>query len=166
MRNKDSIERVATDLEIDEQLDLHTTGWKAQRIGLAFMFLLVLLAAIGLFGDGLLSKSKFSEHNIAIESQRFFRYEARMPLKIKVENNAASETTVSFPNYYLDELEIESIIPEPYANNFLNDQVQYVFKGGGNINITFYLVPQNFGKLEGSVTVNDQPFLLNHFIFP
>ena len=164
--NKDSIERVSTELEIDEQLDLHKKGWKAQRAGLMFMFILVLLAAAGLFGDGLLSKNKMSGNNVTIEAERFYRYEARMKLKIKVMEAAGDQTVISFPSSYLKDLEIESIVPEPDANSISGNSVQYVFKGKGNLSATFYFVPQKFGKLEGVVGVNEHAFLLNHFIFP
>jgi hypothetical protein len=164
--NKESIERVNTSLEIDEQINLHKKGWKAQAVGLAFMYILVLLAAVGLFGDGLLSKNKLTEQNITIESQRFYRYEARMELKIDVPDTDSDRTVISLPSHYLKDFEIESIVPEPESNSISNDKVNYVFKGSGNLNVTFYLVPQKVGKLEGTLGVNEHAFLLNHFIFP
>lgn len=47
------IEIVKTDLQIKEELDAHRKGWTAQRVGLTLMYLLVIAAAVGFFGDGL-----------------------------------------------------------------------------------------------------------------
>ena len=55
-KRKHTVEVIKTDLEINEELDLHEKGWKFQRIGWIFIFLLVALSAFGFFGDGLASK--------------------------------------------------------------------------------------------------------------
>ena len=52
-KRKHTVEVIKTDLEINEELDLHEKGWKFQRIGWIFIFLLVALSAFGFFGDGL-----------------------------------------------------------------------------------------------------------------
>ncbi|MBD0294127.1 MAG: hypothetical protein ICV84_02845, partial [Flavisolibacter sp.] len=56
-QQKHTVEEVKTDLEIDEDLDLHEKGWKLQRFGWFFIFALVILAALGVFGDGIASKT-------------------------------------------------------------------------------------------------------------
>ena len=55
MANK-PLEKIKTDLQINEHLDAHQTGFIVQRIGLAFIIAFVVVAAIGLFGDGIISK--------------------------------------------------------------------------------------------------------------
>jgi hypothetical protein len=164
-RQNDQIESVKPELEIDEQIALHHTGWKFQLGGMIFMFTVVLLAAIGMFGNGLLSKVKESSNEIIFEYDRFFRHEAIMEVKIHVDKTE-NDTQISFPATYLKNFEIESIVPEPFGNTTENGQVNYTFKGSGPCDVTFYLVPQKAGKMDGSVTINEKKFAVNHFIFP
>ena len=160
------IEVVRTSLQIDEQLDAHRRGWVAQRYGFAFIYLLIVLAAIGIFGDGFTSSSRESGNSITVESERFYRFEARMEVKITAPNSAEAEVTVAFPNDYLQQFRIESIQPEPKENRHVNGGVRYTFEGSGDMDIRFYLIPQKVGAISGTVTVNDNKFSLNHFIYP
>lgn len=157
---------VRTDMEIDEQLDAHRRGWVAQRYGLVFIFSLIVLAAIGVFGDGVTSSSRESANSVTVESERFYRFEASMDIKISVSNSADGEVTVAFPNDYLQGFRIESIQPEPKENKNVDGEVRYIFQGSGNFDITFFLIPQQVGSIRGSVTVNENKFSLNHFIYP
>jgi hypothetical protein len=164
-KNKGSVEHISTDLQIDEKIRMQENGWKVQAAGLIFILVLVLSAAIGLFGDGVISKKKLAENSIEIEYQKFYRFEARMELKIKSEN-ATEGLMISFPNSYLEHFEIESILPEPSSNKFESDKVQYRFAGKDHIDVTFYLIPRKVGNIEGSLQVSENQFQINHFIFP
>lgn len=159
------IEEVKTTLEIEEHLDLHKKGWVAQRIGLIFIFLLVASAALGLFGDGLLSTVKIARTDSTIEFDRFFRFEARMPINVEV-SNAKRDVIVSFANDYLSDVRIESIVPEPVGNKIDNGRVEYTFKLQERGKIVFYLVPQSVGTIEGDLIVNESTYQLSHFIYP
>jgi hypothetical protein len=127
---------------------------------------LVSCGAIGLFGDGIASKNTLEENRIRIESERFYRFEARMALQVYVETNDKAGTTVTFPVRYLKNFEIASILPAPRGNKFEDDHVQYSFEGNGPAHLTFFLVPRKVGPVEGSIKVNETQFSLNHFIFP
>ena len=165
-KTSQDIEMVRTDLQIDEQLDAHRRGWVAQRYGLVFIFSLILLAAIGIFGDGITSSSRESTNSVTVESERFYRFEARMELKIAASNSAEGEVTVAFPNAYLQQFRIESIQPEPKESRNVNGEVRYIFEGSGDMDITFFLIPQKVGDISGTVAVNENTFSLNHFIYP
>jgi hypothetical protein len=164
-KNKTTVEQVTTDLQMDEQIQMQENGWKFQAIGLLFIIALVLAAALGLFGDGILSQKKQASNDIQIEYERFYRFEARMPVKIKVEDTGV-RLMVSFPNSYLQNFEIESILPEPNNNTFEGDRVQYEFDGKDRMNVTFYLIPRKVGNFQSSIEVNQSHFQINHFIFP
>ena len=163
--SKRQVERIRTDLEIDEHLPMQETGWKIQLAGLIFIFTLVFTAAIGLYGDGLASTKKLVNNNVVIEYQRFYRFESSMDIKVNV-GSAVNDVVVSFPAEYLKNLHVESIVPEPDGNAFKNHRVEYTFKGKDSMFITFYFVPQKAGTLKGYVQVNETRFDINHFIFP
>ena len=164
-KSKSSVEHVSTDLQMDEQIRMQENGWKFQAIGLVLMFVLVLAAAIGLFGDGLVSKTKQNIDAIEIEHERFHRFEAKMPLKITARDNDGG-MTVSFPTTYLESFEIESILPEPNGNRFDAGKVRYDFRGKDEMSVIFYLIPRKRGSIQGTIEVNNTRFAINHYIFP
>jgi hypothetical protein len=162
---KQQIENIKPELEIDEHLDSHRRGFRIQKIGLLVILAMVVLAALGLFGDGVLSKKTVTSKSAEIQYQRFYRFEARMEVKIELlafENS----NVVSFPKEYLKEFEIESINPDPESTNFKGNTSEFVFNGPGNGIITFFLVPRKVGSVEGEVSVNGDRFELSHFIYP
>lgn len=167
MPPKESVERVKTDLEIEEHLPMHERGWKVQAVGMYLILALVLTAAAGLYGDGLVSKKRVSENFATVEYQRFYRFQARMELKIELKiPGGANEAIVRFPGKYLESFQVDSVLPEPEKNVITGEQVEYHFNGTGNAAITFYLIPQRIGAVDGSIEVDKIRFDVNHFIFP
>ena len=65
------------DLQIDEDMEFQRRSWIVQRIGWAIFALVILLAALGLFGDGILSDTKAGQEEGALwlEYPRFERFE-------------------------------------------------------------------------------------------
>jgi hypothetical protein len=165
-KHQHSVERIKTTLQIEEHLRAQEFGWKFQAAGLCLILVLILCGAIGLFGDGIASKNKLEDNLITIESERFYRFEARMPLQVSVENNDKAGITVTFPAHYLKNFEIGSILPSPKENKLEGDHVQYLFEGTGPAHLIFFLIPRKIGPVEGTIKVNETQFPLNHFIFP
>jgi hypothetical protein len=166
MKKAKRLERIKTDLQIEEYLDYQERGYGIQKAGLFFIGAMVLLAAIGMFGDGVISKMVMSEGDVKVESERFYRHEAKMEMKVQLLGSDGIENTISFPNQYLTNFEVQSIVPEPKTNRVDGDKVHYSFEGAGNINVSFILIPHTVGKIKGSIDVNKHTFALNHFIFP
>ena len=163
---KHTIEVVKTDLEINEELDLHEKGWKLQRIGWIFILLLVALSVFGFFGDGLASKTAITDTQAKIQYDRFYRREARMEMKVDLPNSTNSPVQIAFPNNYIKNFRLESILPEPANIKVENNQVHYFFDGQGSMNIIFYLIPQKAGNIHGFLRINETQFPINHFIYP
>jgi len=162
---RELVEHVKTDLEIDEHLPMQERGWNVRKIGLFFIMAMVLIAAVGFYGDGPVSKRKVGNSISSVEYQRFYRFQARMELTAKVNGND-NRVSVTFPGKYLEHFQVESIIPEPEKNIMKGDKLQYLFNGSGDFTITFYFVPRSIGEIDGSIEINDNRFELNHFIFP
>jgi hypothetical protein len=162
---KSDFENITPQLEINEHAESHKQGFKIQRIGMFAIIAFVLLAALGLFGDGVLSKRSASSKSAMIEYQRFYRFEARMEIKIEL-LAFGNSNVVSFPKEYLKEFQIESITPSAESTNFKGSRSEFVFNGPGNGIITFYLVPRKVGNVEGEILVNGESFTLSHFIYP
>jgi hypothetical protein len=153
-------------LDIDEKLKDHILGWKVQTGGIIFIFLIVLSAALGLYGDGILSKRTISSLGNIIAYDYFTRLENRMPLKVMVAPTPPDRAVISFSNHYLEKFRIEAIVPEPSDVNVSEANIHYTFKSKGDFTVVFYLVPQDFGSVEGTLSINDHSLKINHFIFP
>lgn len=165
-RQKHTVEVVKTDLEIQEYLDSQERGWRTQRIGWVIILALVVLAALGLFGDGVASKKTVTQSGTTVEYERFYRQEAIMELKVDLAQAPGSRSVIAFPNQYLEKFTIESIVPEPRENRVENRQVAYFFEGTPPMKVVFRLVPQRAGSIDGSVRVNNLTIPLTHFIYP
>jgi hypothetical protein len=165
-QHKYSVEVIEPEIELDERLDLHEKGWAFQKIGIVFLFLLVVSAAIGLFGQGVLSRQSYAASGAEITFERFFRQEARMSLEISIHSAPGNKTIVSFPNQYLKDFRIESILPEPRENRLEGNRIDYVFEGSAPMELVFYVIPQKIGSQEGEVRINDVSFQVAHFIYP
>lgn len=165
-QQKHTVEVIKPDVELDESLTLHERGWKVQRAGWVFIFGMMALAALGLFGEGPVSKRTADVNGSRVEYDRFFRHEARMELKVDLQSSGTEGAVVSFPNAYLKNFRVESILPEPKSNTVAQDQVSYQFDGTPPMHLVFYLVPQQMGTIKGSIRVNNNTIPLNHFIYP
>ena len=161
---KDAIEQIKPTLEIDEQIKLHKTGWVVQRVGWVLIFLLPVLGALGMFGEGFISSQKEKKGTIETEFDRFYRYEKEMPLSIK--SQAEHMAQISLTQEYLSNFRVVRIIPEPEHRLAIGQDIVYQFGGNSNKHVTIYAVPQSYGSIRGVLNVNNQQFSLHHFIFP
>lgn len=166
MAQKQTVERVETDLEINEDIPLHEKGWIWQRIGWFFILLLVTLAATGFFGDGAVSKKTISGSDTTLEYERFYRQEARMEIKVGLRQPEDTQAFVSFPNSYLEQFRIESIQPEPKETLLRGNSTHFLFPGTDSMTLVFYLVPQSSGSVSGTISINNRQYPITHFIYP
>ena len=161
---KDAIEQIKPTLEIDEQLNLHKTGWKIQRVGWVFIFMLPLLGAMGMFGEGFISNQKEKKGTIETKFERFYRYEKEMQLSIK--SPAAHMAQIALPQEYLGHFRVVRIIPEPEHRLAIGQNIVFQFGGNSNRQVTIYAIPQVYGSIRGVMAVNNHQFSLHHYIFP
>jgi len=113
------IEQVQHTIDMDEALPMHKIGWIVQRIGWVLVLLLLVLAALGLFGTGLLSHKQLQSGGNAIAYERFARYEANTALRFTAMHHNG-EVMVQLPQQYLQHFTIESVIPEPQQVQSIN----------------------------------------------
>ena len=142
-KKKDSIEIVKSSLDIDEAIEHHKKGWIIQRIGWLMMFLVILTGALGLFGEGIISKKKVQTGNFTTEFDKFLRYEAEMKILVQSTNEAIQN--ISLPKEYIKNFRILRFVPEPLNNYGTGNDVTYNFSAGQQSIITIYMIPQEYG---------------------
>lgn len=163
-QKKHSVEVTNNDLPLEEHLTWHERGWMVQRFGWVFIFLIPLLGAFGLFGDGLLSDKKVSAAGIMVQYEKYARYEKEIELII--ESPATHVAQISLPQTYLAHFSEIRLIPEPIHQTMQQGNVVYHFEGNDNRNITLYAMPQKTGTVKGFIQVQNNQISLNHFIYP
>jgi len=160
------VEKIKHSLELDEKLSHQVKDWNAQKIGGMVIILIVVLTALGLFGNGLLSTKKVVQGGAKLQYERFLRYEKEADIRWQL--TGGEETTFRIPIHYLDYFKIENVVPEGYETNLSGGYLTYTFKADrpAETIVHFYLTPQKTGNIGGAWTVNDQDFRITHFIYP
>ncbi|WP_353130135.1 hypothetical protein [Parapedobacter pyrenivorans] len=160
------VEKIKHSLELDEKLSHQVKGWNAQKIGGMVIVLIIVLTALGLFGNGLLSSKKVVQHGANLQYERFLRYEKEADIRWWV--SGGRETTFRIPVQYLDYFKIENVVPEGYETHISGGYLTYTFstdQPAATI-VHFYLMPQKIGNITGAWKVNDRDFRITHFIYP
>lgn len=165
MRGK--IERVNPSLEIDEAIDLHITGWIAQRIGWGLMLVVLVLAALGLFGDGILSREQLVRGDTALTFERYARRGSDTELQVTTPV-VDGRLCIVLSSEFTRAFEIRQITPEPIGQWFDDGNTAFDFSGDGRGNITFFMEVRRgaTGTMESVVSVNDRRFTLHQYIYP
>lgn len=158
------VQPITHNLPIEEDIALHKKGWVIQRIGWGLMFLFLLLALLGLFGEGPLSRQKVQSGDIQLTFERFGRFEHGM--EMRVQSSGENIKTISLPQNYLKNFELTKIVPEASRQVASSGYIHYVFDGTQNNIVTFYLNPVSRGKAQGQVKVNEHAFSITQLIYP
>ncbi|WP_134092040.1 hypothetical protein [Olivibacter sp. XZL3] len=166
MQADNTVEKVDHSLTLEEDLKLHIRGWKTQKIGAVLILILMILAALGLFGEGLLSARKIVKEGVSVEYEYFLRYQKEMDIAFRLSDQG--DIRVAVPLQYLDRFKVARIVPEPNESVISGDYVIYTFRAEkkGKKLCRFYLQAQKPGSVKGSWKVNQQHFEMSHFIYP
>lgn len=164
---KDKVERVKSSLQIEEDIDLHVRGWILQRIGWGLMFTFLILAALGFFGDGILSQKEIITDDITVNFERFTRRESDTEIEIIASDRNGSIDVVLSPTFN-KVYKIEQILPEPTSQEINNGNTVFEFPAKGQGQITMFLTIRKrvTGNNASAIKVNETDFELNNFIYP
>lgn len=145
--------------------------WVIERISWGFLTLLLIGIACGLFGRGgpLSDRELVSPGGIfRIEYERFIRYHSPDALRMAI-NVSAPSVRVRFDSGYIRQIQVEKITPQPEREISEDGAIVYVFETNPqtSMHATFYYTPEEFGRLDGWVSVNDGPRLpFSQFVYP
>lgn len=162
---KDSVERVQTTLQIEEDIDLHITSWSMQRIGWCMMLAILVSAALGLFGNGVLSEKKLSVNGASISYERFSRYENNTALEIEA-SDLNGATSVRFDPEFARSFKVEKINPEPSGQKIQGGARIDSFRVEGRGQITYFISPRQRGRRTYGLQVNDSEFRVTQYVYP
>lgn len=152
------------DLPVEDDISLHRKGWVIQRIGWVVLFCFLILAALGLFGEGPLSSTQMQAQDISFRYERFVRYEHGF--RFQFQSAGESMDTVSIPQVYLKVFRLMKVVPEPLKEITSPGYLNFVFEGRRNAVITFYLNPIKTTRVSTAIKVNSHIFQISQIIYP
>ena len=156
---------ISPGLVLDEDLPLHNTGWKVQKIGWTIALLFLIMAALGLFGTGPFSHKILYSGTDTVEFERFLRYESETEVIFTV-NNIKDTLTLSIPEKYFAYVNVTTITPLPARNIVNNNVVTYYFPVKGDVKIYCTIMAKKSGKVSENFTVNNRTYIISHLIYP
>lgn len=163
------------DLEVDQDLDYEKRAYNVRRVAWWLMALIVLAALAGLFGSGPLSHARAGEAGdpLSLEYGRFARLTAPATLEIHLSPQAAAagEARIWIDRRYLQDMQIEDMVPEPERVEAGADRLVFVFPlatgSPGATSFELHLQAQRVGSLHGRVGLEGGPSLDFHqFVYP
>ena len=160
-------------VEIDQDLEFQHRMWRAERIGWAVMAILLLCAALGMFGHGALSRTMALKGDLlTVEYQRFGRYQAPMEMRVYLSAGSSQDLFFQLDRVFLMNVQITSIFPKPVTEQPIYDGVQFLFsptrvKGEGSLVVTISYQPKQMGLLKAAVRGEETTSLsVTQFIYP
>jgi hypothetical protein len=142
-----------------------------ERVGWALMAIIVLAAALGLFGKGVMAHAELKNDQFHLRYDRFIHYGDLATIKIEIPAPAGEPgiVAIALTNSYLHSFRIEQIIPEPESSAH-GDQTLFWFtttNTGQPIAIQLRMEPERVGRLEGKIFVNgEQGHAFHQFVYP
>lgn len=162
------------DLEVNEDLEFQRREWRAERIGWALLFLLILVAAVGLFGHGPLSWTSATSRDgtLEVSFERFGRNGGTQSLVVRAGASSAAdrEWQLDVGDDYVGAVKFTSISPQPDATDRIPGGIRYTFsqaEPAADLEVTFELTPDSLWSVSGELRLaGHEPVTVQQFFFP
>lgn len=159
------MEKIKHTLQVDEDLPLFQKGWKVHIAAWVFFYLLVLMAAAGLFGHGPISKQTSGSKGAGIEYEYFLTASSETEMILRVDDTKDT-MQIAFPQEYLERMEIVRFTPMPQSSVQRDGNIVYTFPGQDASVIYVRAKAKKAGALNSYAWVNNNKVPLSHFIYP
>ncbi|WP_119303784.1 hypothetical protein [Dongia deserti] len=156
---------------IEEDMQFQRGTWRAERIGWVVLWLIVLLALLGLFSEGPLSMASVESPagDLRITYGRFERNGAPAELKLAVEPRRAGEVAIRISAPVMEAFTIESVTPKPRTERGIAGGVELLFPvaAGGPLTVHMTMRARSVGVVTGEIGIGEnRPARLSQFIYP
>lgn len=142
-----------------------------ERTGWLIMGMILVAAALGLFGNGLLSQTVLEKDQFRMVYDRFLHFGDLTSLTIEIppHRSDAGVIAVAFSNSYLHNFRIEKIVPDPESTAH-GEETLFWFTAtntGEPVTVQIRLEPQKVGSMEGKIFVNgEMGYTFQQFVYP
>lgn len=160
--------------QIDEDRRHQRHEWRVERIGWVLMAALLVAGLLGLLGYGPLSRAHAGEPGtLTLEYDRLQRSSAPTEYRFEAAPSLvrAGRLRLRFDDALLDEVEMQSIIPEPTEMRSGPGYTEFVFAmdagKGSPARIQFQFQPATFGHVRGRITADGAaPLVVDQIVYP
>ena len=163
-------------IQIDEHLGFQERMWRIERAGWAAIAAIIMAAAVGLFGHGLLSQatvelpdSDEAAGGMTLEYERFGRAHSESQVVLSRPARMPNRTfSVWLSSEYFKDVELIRMTPEPTRQELAADGVRYHFPvQDGPQTVVLRFKAERPGPLSASIRLNDGPLVTFHqWLFP
>lgn len=160
--------------DINQDLDFSRREWRVERVGWVIIALLVLAGLLGLLGRGPLTEKVAHDANrlASVEYYSIDHAAAASELRVHLEPDVTTADTVrlALNAAYLERIEIESIEPEPSAQELAGDGIVFVFdvaEPGQPVDLSLQYHFIGYGRATGRIAIEGGPQLsFSQFVLP
>jgi hypothetical protein len=153
-------------IDIYEDIKFQRRMWAVQRFGWIIIAAAIVAGLSGLFGSGPVSRASAEATGLRIEYERFVRLQQPTMLRCFL-SGTEPETQIALRRDYLDFVRIEAITPTPARTEASGEWLVYRFTSPAPIFVEFNLIPENFGRLNGTMRAGKgQSIGFHQFIYP
>jgi hypothetical protein len=154
--------------------DLDDSHFGLQRFAWGVMALLVALTMAGAFGGGWLAQARVAsaDARLHIDYDRLARADAPTQLRLSIRPSPADrgEVELTFPSQYLEQMQVETIVPPPLRARSGSRGITYAFgvaTEGAPAVVVLTLMPRRAGWVDASVALGGAvPVAFGQVIFP
>jgi len=172
MKTDSDDEKTSRKVPVVEHIPLLRVSWWLERLGYFSIFIVMFLALLGFFSNGVLSdKEKQNEsQTLKINYEKFVRNGTQTELKIRIKDQENKAITIKisdqFDNFYI----IESVVPQSLQVSHQGNNLYFTSPDGASQQwhtFTFILRSKEWGGFQATITGADgKPVTINQWIYP
>lgn len=139
--------------EVAENEGFQRREWAVERTAWVFFTIVLLAAALGLFGGGPLSHATANAGGVQLDYERFARRAHAFDMTLRLDSAQDASVTVELGNEFLTAFDIEEITPRPAREIATPDATRFEFATAPGSPVLFKLrvIPSGFGRRAGTV---------------
>lgn len=143
--------------DLQSQMGIQETTWRAQRIGWWVMLLFSLCGFLGVLGNGPLARTTTQSGQTEVDYEYILRKQRQTTVTFHMaEHNGHAVLTL--PRSYLEAADITDVQPDPVATFSGPETMTYVFPAPeGRTWVRLNVQPQQIGVLDFAPRANGQP---------
>lgn len=160
-----------TSLQLQQDAHAQRQEWRFERSGWATIALLVAAALVGLFGDGPIAHAVRRSGAATLEYDRTVRYGTSASLTLSLPPAIGGDTMamVSLDRAFLDDVDVEHIVPEPVETRASSTLVEYHFRrvdARAPLRVEFAVKGTRVGARHARVGTSQGPIVIRQFVLP
>lgn len=157
----------AGSLQLEQDPRFHRAQARLSSATWAALIALMLAAGLGVFGNGLLSRTRAGrDGGLVVEYDRFGRFGASMQMVVHPDTTDGDAVELAVGQSLLDGFQVVAVKPEPDSSAIVAGGVRFRFPAQTTGPVTFHLQPVRRWRITGSVWSSRSSVSITQFIYP